>query len=157
HRFWRVRQLPRAPARRRRQRPRPRERRAPGRASRDGRLGGGAPDEDRWWVRRAAPSRRARAAMTGEASRTALATTLMRALHTRFDRPALLDDPWGERLVTEAEQEGLLRRYLESVAPAQRAALDRLDSRAAKLHAIMRRSPFYGGVIVRSRYAEEML
>jgi len=95
--------------------------------------------------------------MTGEASRTALATTLMRALHTRFDRPALLDDPWGERLVTDAEQETLLRRYEESLAPAARAALDQLDSRAAKLHAIMRRSPFYAGVIVRSRYAEEML
>src|SRR5262249_51386696 len=84
-------------------------------------------------------------------------TALTRALRPRFDRPALLDDPWGERLVTEAEQETLLSRYRESLEPTARAAIDRLDSRAAKLHAILRRSPFYGGVIVRSRYAEEML
>jgi O-methyltransferase involved in polyketide biosynthesis len=40
--------------------------------------------------------------MTTIASRTALATSLMRALHTRRDPQPLIDDPYGERLVPES-------------------------------------------------------
>jgi len=63
----------------------------------------------------------------------------MRALHTRADRPALLDDPWGDRLVLEAEREAL-----RTVA-------------GADLDAALRRHPSYGTVILRSRYAEDAL
>lgn len=62
------------------------------------------------------------------ASKTAVATSLMRALHTRLDPNPLIDDPWGERLVPE---------------PIDAASL--------------RASPAYAGVIMRSRYAEDAL
>ncbi len=68
-----------------------------------------------------------------KASQTALGTSLMRALHTRFDSPKHIDDPWGDRLVLDAE----------------RATLGS-DAR-------FRRSPGYGVVILRTRYTEETL
>jgi methyltransferase (TIGR00027 family) len=67
-----------------------------------------------------------------EPSSTALATSLMRALHTRLDPHPLIDDPWGERLVPEA----------------MRARFD--DAR-------LLRSPAFPNVITRSRYAEDAL
>lgn len=66
------------------------------------------------------------------ASRTALATSLMRALYTRLDPHPLFDDPWGERLVPEA----------------MRGRFD--DAR-------LLRSPAFPNVITRSRYAEDAL
>ncbi len=63
-----------------------------------------------------------------KASKTAIATSLMRALHTRLDHHPLIDDPWGERLVP-----------------------DPIDA------ASLRASPAYAGVIMRCRYAEDAL
>lgn len=95
--------------------------------------------------------------MTGEASRTALAAALMRALHTRFDRPALIDDPWGERLVSQAEQQALVAAQLARLDPAERTRIEALGSTAAMLHALLRTNPFYAGVIRRTRYSEDVL
>jgi len=91
------------------------------------------------------------------ASRTALAVSLMRAVHTRGDRPALIDDPWGERLVSQAEKDALLDRILEFLAPASREQLETLGSRDAMLRAALRARPYYGSVVVRTRYAEDAL
>jgi methyltransferase (TIGR00027 family) len=66
------------------------------------------------------------------ASSTALATALMRSLHTRLDPHPLIDDPWGERLVP-AELRG------------------RFDD------ARLLRSPAFPNVITRTRYAEDAL
>ncbi|MGO8828456.1 MAG: class I SAM-dependent methyltransferase [Steroidobacteraceae bacterium] len=66
------------------------------------------------------------------ASRTALATALMRALHTRLDLEPLIDDPWGERLVPASVREQFRDESL--------------------LH-----SPAYANVILRTRYAEDAL
>jgi methyltransferase (TIGR00027 family) len=66
------------------------------------------------------------------ASRTALATSLMRAAHTRLDPHPLIDDPWGDRLVPESVRELYMDESL-------------LGSRA------------YANVITRSRYAEDKL
>jgi len=71
--------------------------------------------------------------MTRAVSRTALATALMRALHTRRDPKPLIDDSWGERLVPEAIQ----RTYEDP--------------------SILRGSPAYAGVILRTRYTEDAL
>jgi len=90
-----------------------------------------------------------------KASQTALATALMRAIHTRLDRNPLIDDPWGERIVPSSVQQ----RFRE-------AALSRMDSRAQAearaapgsiLDTSLRASPAYAGVIMRSRYAEDAL
>src|ERR1700722_9747889 len=66
------------------------------------------------------------------ASRTALITSWMRALHSRLNPHPLIDDTWGEVLVPEA----------------QRAQFDpeRLLS-----------SPGFSNVITRTRYAEDAL
>ena len=66
------------------------------------------------------------------ASSTALATALMRSLHSRLNPHPLIDDPWGERLV-----------------PA--AARGRFDQESL-LH-----SPAFPNVITRTRYAEDAL
>lgn len=66
------------------------------------------------------------------ASRTALATALMRAAHTRLDPHPLIDDPWGDRLVPEAVRAAIMDQSM-------------LQSRA------------YPNVITRTRYAEDAL
>jgi methyltransferase (TIGR00027 family) len=66
------------------------------------------------------------------ASRTALSTSLMRALHTRTDPHPLIHDPWGDKLVPEA-----VRQQIDEAA--------------------LRRSPAYENVVTRTRYAEDFL
>jgi O-methyltransferase involved in polyketide biosynthesis len=56
------------------------------------------------------------------ASRTALATALMRALHSRKDPAPLFDDPWGDRLVPESEREELRQQILARMDSDARAA-----------------------------------
>jgi methyltransferase (TIGR00027 family) len=72
------------------------------------------------------------------ASRTALATALMRAAHTRRDPHPLIHDPWGDRLVPESAKRAL-------------AARDDL------LDAALMGSRSYANVITRTRYAEDAL
>jgi methyltransferase (TIGR00027 family) len=93
----------------------------------------------------------------GSASRTALSTALMRALHTRKDRPQLIDDPWGDTLVAPAEKTALYRRILAGARPETRAKFEALGSEQAVIDIALRAHPSYGGVVVRSRYAEDAL
>jgi methyltransferase (TIGR00027 family) len=74
------------------------------------------------------------------ASVTAMGTALMRAIHTRVDPAPLIDDPWGELLLSEAERE------------AFRAAHGGGD-----LDVSMQRHPSYANVILRARYTEDAL
>src|SRR5271155_4671978 len=76
----------------------------------------------------------------GRASTTAIGTSLMRAAHTRLDRPVLVDDPWGDRLILADEREAIRAR----------AGGEDLDT-------ALRTHPSYGTVIVRARYAEDAL
>ncbi len=71
-------------------------------------------------------------------SRTALATSLMRAAHTRLDPHPVIDDPWGDRLVPETVKRAL--------APSN-----------ATLDESLMRSRSYGNVIMRTRYTEDAL
>jgi len=66
------------------------------------------------------------------ASSTALATSLMRALHSRLNPHPLIDDRWGEVLVPEAQ-----RRQFDPQS--------------------LLRSPAFPNVIMRTRYAEDAL
>ena len=86
-------------------------------------------------------------------SRTALMTSLIRALHSHYDSAPLLDDPWGDRLVPQSAR-GELRQYIL-------AAMDS-DARAAALRApdsilddYLR--AFDAIVVIRSRYTEDAL
>jgi methyltransferase (TIGR00027 family) len=72
------------------------------------------------------------------ASRTALATALMRAAHTRLDPHPLINDPWGDRLVPE-----FVKR---AMAPSD-----------AMLDESLMRSQSYANVITRTRYTEDAL
>jgi methyltransferase (TIGR00027 family) len=81
----------------------------------------------------------------------------MRAVHTRLDRPRLIDDAWGDRLVSAEEKTALCRRALDNAEPEARARLERLGSEQAVLDAVLRAHPTYGGVIIRSRCAEDAL
>jgi len=93
----------------------------------------------------------------GSASRTALSTALMRAVHTRIDRPRLIDDPWGDTLVSPSEKTTLYRRILAGARPEARTRLELLGSEQAVIDAALHAHPTYGGVVVRTRYAEDAL
>jgi len=90
------------------------------------------------------------------ASVTALGAALMRAVHTRLDRPRLIDDPWGDRLVLESERQAVANLVLRGLDPAMRAKIETLDS-VAVLDAALRAHLGYGWAIVRTRYAEDAL
>jgi methyltransferase (TIGR00027 family) len=93
----------------------------------------------------------------GAASRTALTAALMRAVHTRLDRRPLIDDPWGDRLVSAAEKAVLYRRILDGADPEARTRLETLGSQQAVVDAVLRAHETYGSVIIRSRCAEDAL
>jgi methyltransferase (TIGR00027 family) len=81
----------------------------------------------------------------------------MRAVHTRLDRPRLIDDPWGDRLVSAAEKTALAERALAGAEADVRTRFARLGSAEAVLDVALRTHPTYGGVIIRSRCAEDAL
>ena len=74
------------------------------------------------------------------ASMTAIGTALMRAVHTRLDRPVLIEDPWGDRLIVDGERGAMI------------ALVGGED-----LDAALRTHPSYGTVILRARYTEDAL
>ena len=92
-----------------------------------------------------------------QASMTALGTSLMRAVHTRRDRDALIDDDWGDRLVTDEERAKLRVAATSGLSPQAQAQLDALDSPDEVIAALLRGHPSYGMVILRTRYAEDAL
>jgi methyltransferase (TIGR00027 family) len=93
----------------------------------------------------------------GGPSRTALIAALMRAIHTRLERPQLIDDPWGDKLVSDAEKAALYQRVLDGADPEVRRRLGALPSQQAVIDAVLRSHRTYAGVILRSRYAEDAL
>jgi methyltransferase (TIGR00027 family) len=72
----------------------------------------------------------------------------MRTLHTRFDHPPLIDDLWADRLVLPEER----RAIAEAV---HRGPLPEAGDVERILHAAWHATPVYGGVIVRTHFAEE--
>ena len=88
-------------------------------------------------------------------STTALATSLMRAVHTRLDDHPLIEDLWGERLVSESARRIFLDAALSKMDPETRA--EALRSPGTVLDAWLRRSPAYANVILRTRFAEDAL
>jgi len=89
------------------------------------------------------------------ASQTALATALMRSLHTRADPQPLIQDPWGDRLVPELVLEAI-RERVRAVAPDLIDETSSGDVRAF-VDGFLRASPAYASVILRTCYTEEAL
>jgi len=90
-----------------------------------------------------------------EASRTALATSLMRAVHSRADPAPLLDDVWGDRLIPEAVRAAFRQGALDQMDPDTRARA--LASPELLLDRILRANAAYADVVIRARYAEDAL
>jgi len=88
-------------------------------------------------------------------SRTALVTSLMRALHSRTDPSPLLDDPWGVRLVPEVERERMIQRILARMERDARARAMRAPDSILDDHLLSNAA--FPGVVIRSRYAEDAL
>jgi len=91
------------------------------------------------------------------ASLTALATSLMRAIHTRLDRPALIHDPWGDRLVSDEERESLSRAAEAGLDPADAERVAALGTLSERVDAALRLHPAYPTIVVRTRYAEDAM
>jgi methyltransferase (TIGR00027 family) len=90
------------------------------------------------------------------ASLTALGTSLMRAHHTRSAREPLIDDPWGERLVSDPERATLREVLLSGLDAQAREPLNALDPDEL-LGVLLRSHTSYGTVIIRTRYTEDAL
>ena len=90
-----------------------------------------------------------------QASTTALATSLMRALHTRADAAPFIDDPWGDRLVPPQVAELLHQRALGSASFI--ATLSPDSSRPEIVDAYLRSSAAYSAVLIRTRFTEDAL
>jgi methyltransferase (TIGR00027 family) len=88
---------------------------------------------------------------------TALGASVVRAVHTRSDRAPLINDDWGDRLVTDAERDKLRDAALSGLVPEARAQLEALGSRDEAMAALARAHPSYGMIILRTRYAEDAL
>ena len=88
-------------------------------------------------------------------SRTALATSLMRALHSRTDPSPLLDDSWGDRLVPESEREKMSQRILARMDTDARAR--GLRAPDSILDEFLLTNAAFPAVVIRSRYAEDAL
>jgi methyltransferase (TIGR00027 family) len=91
------------------------------------------------------------------ASLTAMAASLIRAIHTRLDEDPLIDDPWGDRLVTDADKQVMREVAASRIGAADRARLEALGPGVDIIEAGLRASPVFGMVVVRSRYAEDAL
>jgi methyltransferase (TIGR00027 family) len=89
------------------------------------------------------------------ASRTALATSLMRAAHTRLDPHPLIDDPWGDRLVPDSVRDLLRDVALSGLDADARAAA--IKSPASIVDNYLLASAAYSNVIIRTRYTEDAL
>jgi methyltransferase (TIGR00027 family) len=89
------------------------------------------------------------------ASRTALATSLMRAAHTRLDPNPLINDSWGDRLVPESARDMFRRAALAGMdADALTRAMASPDT---IIDESLRHSRAYANVITRTRFAEDAL
>lgn len=88
-------------------------------------------------------------------SRTALATALMRARHSRLDPAPLIHDPWGDRLVPDSFRAALQQRALQRWGEASGAAAKARPE--AALDELLRASAAYADVILRARYTEDAL
>jgi methyltransferase (TIGR00027 family) len=89
------------------------------------------------------------------ASRTALAASLMRAVHTRCDPVRILDDPWGDRFITPSALQAL-EQFAASVRERAAGDAEEPDLQTA-VDRIMRANPGYANVILRGRYTEDAL
>ena len=95
--------------------------------------------------------------MRDSVSVTAIGAALMRAVHTRLDTPRLIDDPWPDRLLTAADRDALWAMVGARLGEEERARLRDAGDRDGVLDTVMRTSPPYGGVVLRTRYTEDCL
>jgi methyltransferase (TIGR00027 family) len=79
----------------------------------------------------------------------------MRAAHSRLDPSPLIDDAWGDRLVSQSERDRVRERILGRMDTDARAAALREPDSVLDTYFLANTS--YPGVVMRSRYAEDML
>jgi methyltransferase (TIGR00027 family) len=68
----------------------------------------------------------------------------------------LVDDPWGDRLVSEADRERLRQMALSGLSAKDREPLEALEPDEL-ITVFMSSHPSYGTVVIRTRYAEDAL
>jgi methyltransferase (TIGR00027 family) len=91
------------------------------------------------------------------ASLTAFGAALMRAVHTRLAPSPLIDDPWGDRLVLDAERQAVLGVVLNGLSPHARERCQAAGAPSTVLDAALQLHPGYGWAVLRTRYAEDAL
>jgi len=86
-------------------------------------------------------------------SRTALFTSLIRAIHARCDPLPVFNDPWGDKLVPQVVVDAIRQRALlaQGLPPDSSNALPFL------VEDFVRTNAGYAGTVTRSRYTEDAL
>jgi methyltransferase (TIGR00027 family) len=79
----------------------------------------------------------------------------MRAAHSRLDPSPLIDDPWGDRLVSKSERDRFSERIQSRMGPDARTTAQRQPDTLLDNYFLANTS--YPGVVMRSRYAEDAL
>lgn len=90
-------------------------------------------------------------------SRTAIATSLMRAIHTRSASNPLINDPWGDQLVSEAARENILQTVVANLDPDERGKALMSPQTTIENYLTSSHSGAFANVILRARYTEDAL
>jgi methyltransferase (TIGR00027 family) len=90
-----------------------------------------------------------------EASLTAIAASLMRAVHSRADPAPLLDDAWGDRLIPDSVRAAFGQGALDQMDSDTRTRA--LASPELLLDRVLRANAAYADVVIRARYTEDAL
>ncbi len=91
-----------------------------------------------------------------EVSRTALAASMMRAVHSRADPAPLLDDDWADRLVPDSVRAVVRQAALDQMDPEMRAKAASAPPQLL-IDRVLRANAAYADVVVRARYTEDAL
>ncbi len=88
---------------------------------------------------------------------SALIVSLMRAVHSCRDRNPIIDDPYGFDLVSDDELKAIRNRLSSALDAENVRHLKQIDDDDQALAEVLRLSPGYGNVIIRTCYAESYL
>jgi methyltransferase (TIGR00027 family) len=89
------------------------------------------------------------------ASQTSMATSLMRAMHTRLSPQPMFNDMWGDKLVPVSAIDFIHKKAMENLP---REALEAASAGGmSPVDLWLHSKPFYAGVITRSRFTEDAL
>jgi methyltransferase (TIGR00027 family) len=94
---------------------------------------------------------------SGHFSQTALAATVIRAMHLEFGDPVIFADRFAGILVSEKDRERMLAIMLELISPADKHTALTIDDQRERSAFVLRALPFIANSLVVYRFSENRL